>query len=249
MYNDDLHAAIEVGQVRIEIHDKTQTNRQGGPMKVELLRVTPFGDDLAGQAAATCTRSDHPDKARAHALMSGHESILEHIVFTFRIEEISRVTLAQLTRHRLASFEVESQRYTDTNQCSVIMPPSIAENDILNNEYLHLVERSRAFYEKAVFMGIPKEDARFANLEGTCTRLILTMNARELRHFFSLRCCNRAQWEIRELADRMLKICKQECPAAFEDAGPGCVRHHCPELRPCGHERTHDWDGENHDNG
>lgn len=213
-------------------------------MNVTLLRVTPFGDDLAGMAAAICTRSDHPDKARAHALASGHQSILEHIVFTFQIEGISRVALAQLTRHRLASYDVESQRYTDTNQQSVIMPPSIAQNDILRSEYYQLTEMTRTFYAKAVFMGVPKEDARYVNMEGTCTRLILTMNARELRHFFSLRCCNRAQWEIRELADRMMVICKQECPAAFEDAGPGCVRHNCPEARPCGHERTHDWDGE-----
>lgn len=217
-------------------------------MNVQLLRATLSGDDLAGEAAAVCTRSDKPDRARAHALMSGHQSILEHIVFTFRIEEISRVTLAQLTRHRLASYDVESQRYTDTNQQSIIIPPSIAQNDILHDEYFQIIKQTRAFYEKAVFMGIPKEDARYACMEGTCTRLILTMNARELRHFFSLRCCNRAQWEIRELADRMLAICKQECPAIFEDAGPGCIRHNCPEFRPCGHERTHDWDIENHDN-
>ena len=217
-------------------------------MNVTLLRVTPFGDDLAGEAAAICTRSDNPDRARGHALMSGHQSILEHIVFTFKIEEISRVTLAQLTRHRLASYDVESQRYTNTNQQSIIMPPSIAQNDILHDEYLQIIKQTQAFYEKAVFMGIPKEDARYACIEGTCTRLILTMNARELWHFFSLRCCNRAQWEIRELADRMLAICKQECPAIFEDAGPGCVRHNCPEFRPCGNERTHDWDGANHDN-
>ncbi len=219
-------------------------------MNVTLLRVTPFGDDLAGEAAAICTRSDNPDRARGHALMSGHQSILEHIVFTFKIEEISRVTLAQLTRHRLASYEVESQRYTDNGQCSVIVPKSISDDPVLYQEYLQLVQRTRDFYDKAVnIMGIPKEDARYASLQGTATRLILTMNARELRHFFSLRCCNRAQWEIREMADKMLDICKQECPAAFEDAGPGCVRHQCPEFRPCGHERTHDWDGESHDNG
>lgn len=207
-------------------------------MNVTLLRVTPFGDDLAGEAAAICTRSGQPDRARDHAIRSGHESILEHIVFTFRVEGVSRVLLAQLTRHRMASFEVESQRYTDIADQPVIIPPSIANNGELQNDYLKLVQQSRAFYEKAVENGIPKEDARYAAPEGTCTRLILTMNARELRHFFSLRCCNRAQWEIRQLADRMLEICKEECPATFQDAGPGCVRGMCPEVKPCGKPRA-----------
>lgn len=213
-------------------------------MEVTLISYTQYGDELAGQAAAICTRSEHPDKARAHAMLSGHDSILEHVVFTFRVEEISRVTLAQLTRHRLASYDVESQRYTDINKQSVIIPDSISQNDILNQEYLHLVQMSRDFYAKAVMLGVPKEDARYASLEGVCTRLIMTMNARELRHFFSLRCCNRAQWEIRHLADAMLAICKKVAPAIFEDAGPGCVRNQCPEFRPCGHDRVHDWDGD-----
>ena len=207
-------------------------------MNVSLLRVTPFGDDLAGEAAAICTRSGQPDRAMNHAIRSGHESILEHIVFTFRVDGVSRVLLSQLTRHRLASFDVESQRYTDLTDQPVIVPPSIQENDELLDEYMKLVSNARMFYEKAVKIGIPKEDARYAAPEGTCTRLLLTMNARELRHFFSLRCCNRAQWEIRQLADRMLEICMEECPAAFADAGPGCVRGRCPEVKPCGKPRT-----------
>jgi thymidylate synthase ThyX len=125
-------------------------------------------------------------------------------VFTFEVEDISRVTLAQLTRHRLASYEVESQRYTDNGKRPVAVPPSIAANGELDAKFLRLVQMSREFYEEATAAGVPREDARFAALEGTCTRLVMTMNARELRHFFALRCCNRAQWEIRRMADMML---------------------------------------------
>lgn len=211
-------------------------------MKVTLLSYTHSGDYLAGYAAAVCTRSDKPDKARDHALKAGHESIAEHVVFTFEVEDVSRVTLAQLTRHRLASYEVESQRYTDNGKRPVAVPPSIAAHGELDAKFLRLVQMSREFYEEATAAGVPREDARFAALEGTCTRLVMTMNARELRHFFALRCCNRAQWEIRHMADMMLDICKDKCPALFADAGPGCVRGRCPEVKPCGTPRAHDWE-------
>lgn len=211
-------------------------------MNVKLLRVTPFGDDLAGQAAAICTRSENPGKARDFAIASGHESILEHVIFTFEVSEISRVTLAQLTRHWLASFEVESQRSVKSSSCSIVEPESISGDAELNDKFLQLVKLTREFLDEAEEKGIPREDARYAAMEGTCTHLIMTMNARELRHFVSLRSCNRAQWEIRSLSDKILAICKEECPALFMDAGPGCVRHRCPEKKPCGHPRTHDWE-------
>lgn len=89
--------------------------------------------------------------------------------------------------------------------------------------------------------GVPAEDARYILPQGITTKLYMTMNARELRHFFSLRCCTRAQWEIRALADEMLRLCKEVAPALFEDAGPGCVRGKCPEgEKSCGHPRRID---------
>ncbi len=98
-------------------------------------------------------------------------------------------------------------------------------------------------YQRMIEEGIPAEDARFVTPQAVPTTLILTMNVRELRHFFSLRCCNRAQWEIRNLADEMLRLCKQEAPMLFENAGPGCVSGTCPEKRPCGKPRqAEDWD-------
>ena len=206
-------------------------------MKVELLQGTLNATGLAGIAAATCTRSHNTEKALKHAMTSGHDSVLEHIVFTFRVEGVSRALLAQLTRHRIASYSVESQRYCDMGEMPVVVPESIAGNADMMREWESLMARIKSFYRYAVDQGIPKEDARYATPQAAQTNLVLTMNARELRHFFSLRCCNRAQWEIRELADRMLGLCMGEAPELFADAGPGCVRGECKEVKPCGKPR------------
>lgn len=209
-------------------------------MEVKLLACTPDGDALAGLAAATCTKSGNHLKALEHALKGGHESVLEHMSATFRVEGVSRVLLAQLTRHRIASYSVESERYCDVNGNQIVIPNSIRKDQELYGMFLNLIYETQLFYQEAERHGIPKEDARYGTLQGISTTLLVTMNARELRHFFSLRCCNRAQWEIRELADRMLAICKNKCPAIFADAGPGCVNDICHEERPCGNPRTFD---------
>ena len=210
-------------------------------MEVKLLACTPDGDALAGLAAATCTKSGNHLKALEHALKGGHESVIEHVSFTFRISGVSRALLAQLTRHRIGiSFSVQSQRYCDMGEMPLVIPESIKENKELLNEFGIVMDAVKAFYHKAVKAGIPKEDARYATPQAAVTEIVMTANARELKHFFSLRCCNRAQWEIRELADRMLAICKDKCPVIFADAGPGCVYDICPEEHPCGNPRTFD---------
>lgn len=206
-------------------------------MNVTLLSYTENGDSLAGQAAAVCTRSPHYEKALSHAMRGGHESVIEHVSFTFMVEGVSRALLTQLTRHRIASYSVESQRYCDMSQMSVVVPESIKNNKNVLNEYGIALDAIKTFYQKALKEGIPKEDARFILPQAVKTNIIVTMNARELRHFFSLRCCNRAQWEIRALADLMLRLCKEKCPMIFSDAGPGCVRGDCPEEKPCGNPR------------
>ena len=203
-------------------------------MNVTLIRYTPEPDKLCGEAAAICTGyTGDPLKALRGALESGHESVAEHAGFTFRIEDVSRVLLAQLTRHRLASFSVQSQRYCGAN-LNVVVPDSMVCPELVDD----IVEVRRAvekLYTKAISLGKPAEDARYLTLQGGVTSLIVTMNARELRHFFSLRCCNRAQWEIRELARRMLAECSVVAPELFKDAGPGCLRGPCPEgKRSCG---------------
>ena len=203
-------------------------------MNVTLIRFTPEPDKLCGEAAAICTGyTGDPLKALRGALDSGHESVAEHASFTFRVEGVSRVLLAQLTRHRVASYSVQSQRYCGAN-LDIVVPDSMACPELVDE----IVEVRRAvekLYDKAIGLGKPAEDARYFTLQGVTCKLIVTMNARELRHFFSLRCCNRAQWEIRELAWRMLEEVRVVAPELFKDAGPGCLRGPCPEgKRSCG---------------
>lgn len=198
-------------------------------MNVTLMRHTPAPEELCGYAAALCTGFEgYPLKALKGALASGHESVAEHASFTFYIEGVSRVLLAQLTRHRIASFSVQSQRYCGCDPTDVIQPDSFEDKRFTGsvNAVLRKVED---LYNAMVTEGIPEEDARFIVPQGVTCKLMMTMNARELRHFFSLRCCNRAQWEIRELAQEMLQQCKEVAPALFADAGAGCVRGACPE--------------------
>ena len=194
-------------------------------------------DDLTQRVSAR-DQSDFVQKIMG----MGHDSVLEHASFTFGVEGVSRVLLAQLTRHRLASFSVQSQRYVSYEHgFGYIVPPKIAalgqdaaeeyarQMDQMHQWYCQWQERLGAAGESS------NEDARFV-LPGACeTRLMMTMNVRELRHFFSLRMCSRAQWEIRALATEMHCLCMEVAPALFADAGPGCLRGACPEgAKSCG---------------
>lgn len=211
-------------------------------MRVELIAYTPTASGVCCDAAAICTASENGYRSLQHSLASGHESVLEHAVFTFRVEGISRVTLAQLTRHRLASFSVQSQRYVKLEDPELVVPESI-RTSVFAAEAESSMRYMLNLYHRMVEAGIPAEDARYITPQAVPTSLIVTMNARELRHFFSLRCCNRAQWEIRKLANEMLKLCKKEAPILFENAGPGCIRGKCPEKRPCGNPRSkQEWE-------
>lgn len=210
-------------------------------MNVTLMSSTAWPDKLCGEAAAVCTDSTKYESALRHAVEAGHTSVLEHAVFTFQVEGLSRAALAQLTRHRLASFDVQSQRYVKLNNYNFVVPESVEKSQYAD-EANELVKKCMEFYQKLLADDVPAEDARYYTQQGITTKLVMTMNARELLHFFSLRTCNRAQWEIRELADKMLKICRKQFSAVFDNAGPGCVTGYCPEKRPCGHPRSkEDW--------
>lgn len=210
-------------------------------MKVELIAHTTDPLALCEEAAAMCTQSDKPAQALRGAIRSGHESVLEHASFTFRIEGISRITLAQLTRHRIASFSVLSQRYVDQSKQGCRLPDSVNSSEYAER-FVDYCQTAGELYTELIKAGVPKEDARYILPQNVTTDLIMTMNARELGHFFSLRCCNRAQWEIREMADQMLRILVSKWPELFGQCGPGCIRGHCPEKRPCGHPRSaEDW--------
>ena len=211
-------------------------------MKITLLSCTMNPASLCGQAAAVCTNSDRYDSALSHAIEAGHTSVLEHAVFTFKIEGLSRAALAQLTRHRMASFDVQSQRYVRIEEPKLVIPESIKKS-VFGYEAKAMMDKVLTLYQQMVEAGIPCEDARYITPQAIPTELIMTMNARELLHFFSLRTCNRAQWEIRILADEMLSLCRKLAPEIFRNAGPGCVTGKCSEKKPCGHPRERaEWD-------
>ena len=223
-------------------------------LKVELIQHTPLPQELIALSAKLCysksSIDDLKDKislkdqsAFIDRLMNmGHESILEHVTFTFGIEGVSRVLLAQLTRHRIASFSVQSQRYVSyENGFGYIIPESIlALGDEAVKKYNKQMETIESWYvdwqQQLGNKGeSSNEDARFVLPNACETRIIMTMNVRELRHFFSLRMCMRAQWEIRRMAEEMFMICFKTAPSLFRNAGPACLRGKCPEgEKSCG---------------
>ena len=173
------------------------------------------------------------------AIASGHESVLENAVYTFEIKGVSRALTHQLVRHRIASYSQQSQRYVNMGSFGYVVPESIGkltdENKFLLKEYVGLMNRIHETYNMLIENGCPEEEARYVLPNACTTNIILTANARELRHIFAVRCCERAQSEIRELANKMLKICKEVSPTIFENAGPSCVRDgFCRESKSCG---------------
>ncbi len=218
-------------------------------LRVELLDYTEAPLSLLWKAYRQCyakafvvDMKEPPEQEKERfvrrMVKRGHLSPLEHVKFTFAIEGISRACSHQLVRHRIASYSQQSQRYVDMRDMRYVVPPSIAEDPFALNRYEEAMRKAREAYEEIVLYllqkGYPperaKEDARFLLPEATETKIVLTMNVRELLHFFSQRCCSRAQWEIRELAWRMLEVCKEKLPSVFSEAGPKCdLLGYCPE--------------------
>jgi thymidylate synthase (FAD) len=166
----------------------------------------------------------------------GHYSVIEHASFTFSVEGVSRALTHQLVRHRIASYTQQSQRYVtyDTLE-DYVAPRSISENKKAKKIYNDTLKQISDAYQRLLKLDIPEEDARFLLPNAAKTNILITMNARELRHFFNLRCCERSQWEIREMAIEMLRQAKKAAPSLFENAGPSCVESgYCPEgkLKP-----------------
>ena len=239
--------------------------------KVYLLAHTPSPEHTVASAAKLCyssstisnLRDNLTDESAAKFVEMlaeiGHESPIEHASFTFGIEGVSRSLLAQITRHRMASFSVKSQRYVREGSFEYVTPPEIAAipqakeiyDEIMAEDqkrYDALTEILKAKHYKtflsegknekdAARMAEKKaiEDARFV-LPNSCeTQMILTMNARSLMNFFKHRCCNRAQWEIKDVADQMLALVLKVAPELFKNAGPSCVRGGCSEGKmSCG---------------
>ncbi len=216
-------------------------------MHIELLTHTPEPELVVAAAARLCYSNSSIEalleKSRTEResflekiTSLGHLSVLEHVSFSFGIEGISRACSHQLVRHRLASYSQQSQRYVShRKRFSAVTPDSIAASPELAGRYQLMLDEIHGFYAEMLEAGIPAEDARFILPNAATTKIVVTMNGRELLHFFSLRCCRRAQWEIQAMAKQMLKLVKPLAPILFAKAGPGCVRGACPEgAMTCG---------------
>ena len=240
-------------------------------MKVSLIAYTPNPEKTVAAAAKMCYAAADVDTvmegltdekvANFVDMLAeiGHESPIEHASFTFAIEGVSRALLAQITRHRIASYSVQSQRYVAEKNFEYVIPPEIEKDEtakeiFLNSmakaheDYLKISEiLSEKYVKEFLSSGMEEkeakrkaqkkaiEDARFVLPNACDTKMVATFNARSLQNFFKHRCCNRAQWEIRELACEMLKLVKEVAPNLFKKSGPPCVYGKCPEGKmSCG---------------
>ncbi|GMB10911.1 MAG: FAD-dependent thymidylate synthase [Candidatus Improbicoccus devescovinae] len=224
-------------------------------MKITLISHTPEPEKLITAAAKLCYSSleineilNKMDEEKCGLFIKkliklGHESPLEHASFTFGIEKVSRVFLSQITRHRIASFSVRSQRYVPENKFNFIIPKKIADNSAANFEFLSEINNIKKSYEKITRFLCKNnnlcenttkklekdilEIARYILPGATESKIICTFNARSLLNFFKLRCCNRAQLEIRNAANEMLNLVKKIAPNIFATAGPPCITGEC----------------------
>ena len=217
-------------------------------MHVELLYHMPDPERAIATAARLCYApvgaaelmetmpEDRVRSVLSTVIKSGHLSTLEHASYTFAVDGVSRALTHQLVRHRIASFNQQSQRYVKfTDGVPVVKPGTVAANEEAGRIFDETVDAIEAAYARLLELGIPAEDARYLLPNAAESKIVITMNVRELLHFFSLRCCNRAQWEIREMAHRMLELARPTAPYIFMDAGAGCVRGACPEGKmTCG---------------
>ena len=240
-------------------------------LHVELIAHTPEPERVVAAAAKLCYSAVGaadlmdgltPEKSRSFLRMLsdlGHASPTEHASFTFAVEGVSRSLLAQITRHRIASYSVQSQRYVRLEDFRFVTPPEVEQDPAAREAFLTAMREEAAHYLKIaqalqarhraelLARGLPEreaesraeklanEDARFVLPNACETKLVVTMNARSLHNFFALRCCNRAQWEIRALAEEMFRLAHAAAPGLFETAGPSCVKGPCPEGRmSCG---------------
>ncbi len=217
-------------------------------MNVELLQYPEDPERAVATAARLCyapvgakelMETMPPERVQSvlsTIMKSGHFSTLEHVSYTFAVDGVSRALTHQLVRHRLASFNQQSQRYVKfAGDVQVVKPPTVSADEQAEKTFDEAIEAVVDAYHKLLEAGIPAEDARYLLPNAAETKIVITMNIRELLHFLSLRCCNRAQWEIREMAHRMLELVRPTAPYIFMDAGAPCVRGNCPEGKmSCG---------------
>jgi thymidylate synthase (FAD) len=216
-------------------------------LDVRLLYSTPEPERAIAAAARLCYApvgaaellehmSDEAVRKVLKTIMtSGHLSALEHATYTFAIDGVSRAMTHQLVRHRLASYNQQSQRYVSYDDPAFVMPPAVAADPEAREAFLQACGDAFMAYRAMIDRGVAPEDARYLLPNAMETKIVVTMNVRELLHFFELRCCKRAQWEIREVGLKMLDLAEPTAPYIFMDAGASCRRGPCGEgTMTCG---------------
>ena len=217
-------------------------------IKVTLQSVTPYATLIPAIAAKVCYSGDPIESIEekltfkdcrnlvTRVYSMGHKSILEHVSFTFLVSGVSRIATHQFVRHRHCTFHERSQRYVEVGKSEVVMPESIKKDPDHIDSFDYAVRVCMHLYEKLINQGVPAEDARFILPQGIESQLIVTMNAAELVHIARLRCCNRAQWEIRDVARKMVILAREQFPVIFDKVGPSCYMDgRCPEGKmTCG---------------
>lgn len=227
-------------------------------MKVSILAHTPNIENVIASSGRLCyskvgvnellQKHSKEDNERFIKMLAdmGHHSPLEHVSFTFAVEGVSRALTHQLVRHRIASYSQQSQRYVNLDKTfDYIMPPSIEKNEVTTTVFKNAMKDIKRYYdylvdsleESYISNGMNKreankkaiEDARYVLPNACETKIVFTMNVRTLLHFFEKRCCSRAQWEIRNLANEMLRQCKEISPILFSSAGSTCKKGYCTE--------------------
>lgn len=208
-------------------------------MKVVLVAHTPEPEQTVAMAARTCHSPKPPRGEMSREGMkrildlvigAGHTSVLEHASFTFAVEGVSRSLTHQLVRHRIASYSQQSQRHVKLKDFEYVAPPTVTRNRKAGKLFADLMASISDAYSQLADLGVPLEDARYVLPNAACTNIVVTMNTRSLHNFFELRLCLRAQWEVRRLANLMLREVRAVAPLLFENAGPACVaRGYCFE--------------------
>jgi thymidylate synthase (FAD) len=217
--------------MRVSLLAYTQLNPDTDALPIPLRRVLHEEEPsssvvspecLVEYAGRLCYRSEdrlgHSTRFIAARVGEGHESIIEHLSFTFLIEGISRACSHQLVRHRLASYSQESQRYCEMRrEDEMVIPPDVKANAESLRLWQEAADGLRSAYERFRQSGVRKEDARFLLPNAMATRIVVTMNARSLRHFLHVRLPRNAQWEIRAVAMKMLEAVVALAPSIFGD--------------------------------
>lgn len=224
------------------------------PVQVDLLAITFAPDILAAAAAKTTNMIENPldiftglcsDPEKAQKIVKrvvgyGHESIAEHCSATFGVQKVSRVLEVDQVRHRIASYSVRAGLVTGT-YLKVVLPEDILSlmrsNKMFLQHYMDWSEALRKMKNDMTAANIDSRHQRYLWPQGNETAFVMTMNFRELRHYLELRCCNKAQWEIQDLAWKIrdILVSKEELLPFFEDSGPACIRGRCNQgAASCG---------------